>query len=108
ALGVWFLKKGLQMDERPKPAPIVARAPEPIAGPARVVVVHVTNLVTPSPPPPAYKLQGIYWRPTKPAAVVNGKTVYVGDRVDSARVTAIDQEGVTLLVEGKPKVLSLP
>jgi hypothetical protein len=53
-------------------------------------------------------LQGIYWRPFKPSAVVNGKTLDVGDRLEQARVTAIDQQSVTLTVDGKSKVLQLP
>jgi len=115
ALGVWFLFKGLQLHEQPKPAPgqhVVARAPEPAPKPIVAVTPTATNvpiLVPPQArPAPAYKLQGIYWRPTRPSAVVNGKTVYVGDRVEKARVTAIEQDSVTLNVDGATKVLELP
>jgi hypothetical protein len=111
-IGLWFLAKGLRMHEEPKPAPVVARAPEPAIS-APVVVVEVTNppaSVAPAQaaPQPVYKLQGIYWRPSKPSAVVNGKIVHVGDRIKNASVTAIDQESVTLKVDGQPDLLILP
>jgi hypothetical protein len=114
-LGVWFLIKGLQLHEQPKPAPaqtIVAREPEPAPKPVPAAAPANTVTVVPpapqAPPAPAYKLQGIYWRPTRPSAVVNGKTVYVGDRVEQARVTAIEQDTVTLSVNGRSKVLQIP
>lgn len=109
ALGLWFLAKGLRMDRSKKPGPLAARAADPVV-PAPVVVVKViTNSPLTAPAPqPAYKLQGIYWRPSNPSAVVNGKTVYVGDRVKNARVTAIDQESVTLKVDGRSSPLVLP
>ena len=112
ALGVWFLVKGLQITDQPKAAePVAARAPEPVAPtPAAVVVVVTNTVLAPAPvaPQPGFKLQGIYWRPSKPSAVINAKTVYVGDRVETARVTAIDQESVTITVDGQTKVLLLP
>lgn len=117
AIGLWFLVKGLQMDEQPKNLPaetVLARVPEadkPMAIPAPVVVVQPTNAPVATPMPAGervYKLQGIYWRPSRPSAVVNGKTVFVGDRVETARVTAIDQESVTLSVEGQSKTLLIP
>lgn len=117
ALGIWFLVKGLQMEEQPDTAPaetISARISEPmtpVSVPAPIIVVPPTN------PPPAiaaapvervFKLQGIFWRPSKPSAVINGKTVYIGDRVETARVTAVDQESVTLNVDGESKTLLIP
>ena len=114
ALGMWFVAKGLQLREQPKPKAleaVVARAPERAPTPVVIVVTNIQAAVAPAsaaPALPGFKLQGIYWRPTKPSAVVNGKTVYIGDRVETARVTAIDQEGVTLFVNGESKVLLLP
>jgi hypothetical protein len=116
ALGVWFLAKGLQLNEQPTPAPaettIAARALElaatPVHVPESVVATVATQPATENlPKDAAYKLQGIFWRPSKPSAVVNGKILYIGDRVEQARVTAIDQESVTLTVNGESKVLLL-
>ncbi len=118
ALGVWFLAKGLQMEDHLQPVPVevvtartsdpeVVESPKPVL---QAVVTAPTNqpVTAVAPPQPIYKLQGIYWRPLKPSAVINGKTLYVGDRVGIARVMAVDQEGVTLDVNGETKVLLLP
>ena len=123
ALGVWFLVKGLQMDEQPitvqaDATPIkevvAARAlepstPAPAPVPAIAAVQPATPPATNSLPAagPVFKLQGLYWRPSRPSAVVNGKTVYVGDHVETARVTAIDQQSVTLNLNGESKTLSV-
>lgn len=109
ALGVWFLVKGLQMTERTEvlAEPVVHARPVEI--PVRPPAPTNPPVAIPAPPPAAvYKLQGIYWRPSKPSAVINAKTVYIGDRVETARVTAINQESVTLTVDGQSKVLLLP
>jgi hypothetical protein len=57
----------------------------------------------PSPP----KLQGIFYRPDRPAAIVNGKTVFLGDQVGEFRVLAISAESVTLESAGQTNVLTL-
>lgn len=99
------------------PAPAVASAPEPAkpepatAAPAVVVPVPetnaalakvaetnlpaATNLVS-TPPPPAFKLQGIVYNSTRPWAIVNGKSVYRGDRVNDRQVKDI-QPGAVIL-----------
>ncbi len=41
------------------------------------------------------KIQGIIYG-AKPWAIVNGKTVYVGDRVDNFRVKEISPDSITL------------
>lgn len=58
-------------------------------------------------PPVTFKLQGIFYRPANPSAVVNAKTVFVGDRIANAKVKAIDRQSVTLDVAGETKVLTL-
>jgi hypothetical protein len=56
--------------------------------------------VVPEPPKPVVpKLQGIFFNPSRPSAVVNGKTVYVGSRAGEARdflVLEISRESVTV------------
>ncbi len=54
-----------------------------------------------------FKLQGIFYRPANPSAVVNSKTVYIGDTIASAKVKAIDHRSVTLDFAGGTKVLTL-
>lgn len=67
--------------------------------------------VTPSPQlpaRPALRLQGIVAHPTRPSAVINGKTVFVGDKLGDKRVVAIDSDTVTLGGSGQTNVLTLP
>jgi len=58
--------------------------------------------------PATFKLQGIFFRPANPSAVVNSKTVFVGDRIANAKVKAIDHQSVTLDIAGEIKLLTLP
>src|SRR4051812_28446487 len=61
-----------------------------------------------SPPAPTFKLQGIFYKPVQPLAMVNGRTVGVGEKVLNGRITAIRRESVSVSVDGKTKVLTLP
>jgi len=71
------------------------------------------SVATPVPEPPKPvppKLQGIFYNPTKPAAVVGGKSVYVGSRVGEARdflVLEITRESVTVANGSQTNVLVL-
>jgi hypothetical protein len=71
-----------------------------------------TNAVAapePKPQAPAYKLQSIFYRPKSPSAVVNGKTLFIGDRVGGARVVLIEPDAVTLVTStGQTNLLELP
>ena len=81
------------------------------SGPSEVIVdtkpTNAESVVT-EPPPPTFKLQGIFYRPSRPSAMVNSKTVFVGDKVGQAKVLAIGRDSVTLQSEGETKVLTLP
>lgn len=106
----------------PAPAPAVA---SPVAPPIQPVPSTVaTRPLTATPPAvpanpnpapapsaaqntfPALALQGIYYRPTRPAAVINSKTVYVGDRVANAKILAIDRREVTVQWKSEVRVLA--
>jgi hypothetical protein len=56
---------------------------------------------------PTFKLQAIFYRPNNPSAVVNSKTVSVGDLVLTGKVKAIDRQSVTIDVGGVIQVLTL-
>ena len=56
---------------------------------------------------PAVKLQGIFFRLKNPEAMVNGKTVRVGESVLGAKVTRIDRREVVVEWNGQSKTLSL-
>ena len=56
---------------------------------------------------PSLRLQGIFYRPGNSSAVVNSKTVFVGDTVANGKVTAIGRESVTIKLASETKVLTL-
>ena len=60
----------------------------------------------PSGPEPL-KLQGIFYRLSNPTALINGKTVGVGELVSGARVIRIEREAVTVERDGKVETLRL-
>ena len=55
----------------------------------------------------SFKLQGIFYSAKSPSAVINSKTVYVGDTIANAKVKAIGRQSVTLEQDGETKVLTL-
>ncbi|HEU5396446.1 MAG TPA: hypothetical protein VFV81_04710 [Verrucomicrobiae bacterium] len=76
----------------PPEAPVAA-AVIPVARatpPATNVSLAVSNAG------PMYKVQGIVFSPARPWAIINKQTVFVGDRVNGARVTVITRNSVTL------------
>jgi hypothetical protein len=67
-----------------------------------------TNMASVPAAPPTFKLQGVFYRPTNPSAVINGKVVYIGDKVEQARVLAIEKDEVLIEYKGQRTVLNLP
>jgi hypothetical protein len=64
---------------------------------------------TPKPEPVTYKLQGILFQPGHSSAVINGHTVYAGERVADARVVSVSVDTVVLVdVKGQTNILELP
>ena len=94
----------------PEPLPIQPAESVSNSTPAVTNAPSVSNEVAdvpPPPPPPEPKLQGILFDPTRPCAIVDGATVFVGDRTGEFRVTAISKDKVTLKSGTGIKVLSL-
>ena len=96
----------------PAPSPVVRQAvPPPAAIPAKPPMAAPKPAPAPPPKPvvaawPAdVKLMGIFYNKTNPQALMNGKTVSVGDEIDGIRVTKIDHDRVTLEWNGQVKVL---
>jgi putative nucleotidyltransferase with HDIG domain len=86
----------------PKPA-ISEPAPEPT--PAIASQDTVTNVPPASLPPkesaaPDFRLSCIIYTVTRPAAILNGETVHVGDQVSGATVISIGQTEVMLEING--------
>ncbi len=85
--------------------PADAAAPGPAATPATNTVAPVEQ---PKPAPLVYKLQGIFYQPNNPSAVINGKPVFPGSRVGDATVVAITQDSATIVtLSGRTNVLEL-
>jgi hypothetical protein len=56
---------------------------------------------------PTLKLQGLIWHPTRPSVVLNGKSLFVGEKVEQAVVQAITADSVTVVWRGEQRVLTL-
>ena len=59
------------------------------------------------PPPPPLKLQAVVYNPKRPSAMINGKTLFLGDRIREFRLVAIRQDSATLVAAGLTNVLTL-
>ena len=97
------------------PVMTVASAPPILAGTVAELVttektkpvpVDIRTLESPA-TFPKLKLQGIYFRRTNPSVLINGRTLFVGDRVDGARVVTVDRQTVTMEFSGQTNLLTL-
>lgn len=94
---------GLRVNQQP-PAP----APDPVEPAATADDPATAVGPAPEPPKPAFKLQGVAWNPLTPLAIVNKRTVGVGETVDGFRVDRITADGVVLVgPDGEPMELRL-
>jgi hypothetical protein len=95
----------LQAEARAVTEPVAEVVPvvEPVAAP--VVTNSEPEVV--EPPKPEFKLQGIFFNPARPSAVVNDRTVYVGDRISGLQVRAITPDAVVLTSASETNLLSL-
>lgn len=94
----------------PKPDPIISAQATAAAEPPAPVPENRQFAVEETSAPPieeVFRLQGIFFRPKRPSAVVNSQTIYIGDTVGSGKVKAITRDNVTLIVNGQDKVLTL-
>lgn len=86
----------------------VAAVPEGtnVAATDASAVTNPAPVVAP-PAPPALKLQGIFFRPSDPTAMINGKTVGVGEIASGAKVVKIERQQVTVERDGNREVLTM-
>src|SRR5215471_15193374 len=85
------------------------REPSPETVSPAVVTITATPTVAPKEiAKPAFRLNGIFYVASKPSAVVNGKTVFVGEQVNGAKVVSISRDSVTLDMNGELKIVSVP
>lgn len=92
------------------PAVTTSTAPPkpPVAREQDNVVVNSEVIAPPPPKPPPLKLQAIVFNPKRPSVVINGRTLFVGEKMGDARVVAIDQESATLVAAGWTNILTMP
>lgn len=91
----------------PAPTPPVTVAEPSPAAPAMVENLEPAVAAGESLKPAPLKLQGIFFNPKNPSAVVNGKTVYLGERVGGFFVLAMSPSSVTFANSTTTNVLSL-
>lgn len=117
ALGLATLLVLIVLQARHEVLPVAARVVDPPLTPAPVAVIeHPEEPNTNSYPvaaaevvaPPSVKLQGIFFNPQNPSAILDGKTVYLGDRIPGGfRVLGITPTSVTIANPTGTNVLSL-
>jgi hypothetical protein len=66
-----------------------------------------TNVIAQVEKPAPLRLQGIVYTPNHSSAVINGKSLFVGDRIRDLRVVAISRNSVTLSAGTQKQVLTL-
>jgi HD-like signal output (HDOD) protein len=88
-------------------APPVVTASAPPLPPPTVEKPVVAAPVVATPPPNPFanvRVQGIFYRTASPLAIINNRTVGVGDQFNGIQVVGIDQHSVTLVQNGERKV----
>jgi hypothetical protein len=94
------------------PTVVLASAP-PVTAPAPTVAPAPAPAPEADPParpaeaawPVRLKVTGIFFRKNNPLALINAKTVGIGDEIDGIRVTKIESDRVTVEWNGKVKEL---
>lgn len=84
---------------RSQPVPPRAATTPPSAAPASVGSRPAPAVVS-APPAQTYKLGGIIYRVSKPSAVINNRTVFIGERVGNGRVKSITRDAVAIEFPG--------
>lgn len=70
-------------------------------------VSDTNSAVATEPAPPPLKLQGIVYNPRRPSALINGRVVFVGDRIRDLKISAIHADNVVLTGVGRTNLLNL-
>jgi hypothetical protein len=81
-----------------------AGAPDAGVNPTPAIGTPPPTAVAPSGGP---KLQGIFYSANNASAIINGKTVKVGDEVDGLKVVAITQQAVRVEIAGQARELRM-
>jgi hypothetical protein len=85
-----------------------ALAPAVAAAPQQADNTNILTAAQPVIPKPApLRLQGIVYDLKRPSAVINGKTLFLRDRIGEFRVAAIRQDSVTVVSVSRTNLLTL-
>lgn len=113
----WLIYEGWRGKTEFPASGVTATARESAVAPTpsnQLTTVIATNVSTNSqatvpaePQFPALKLQGVFYRPGNPSAIINSKTVYRGQKIDDARVISIGKSNVTVEWKGERRVLTV-
>ena len=86
----------------PTPTPSPTATPKSAAGGSQQVTVQPTPVSLPD-----LRLDGVFWSPTRPLAIVNRQLLRAGEWIAGARVVQIDRETVYLNYQGYSLKLEL-
>ena len=93
------------------PAPAAA-VPPPAAPAPAVPADSGLSVVTPTAveeiPQSLPRLQAVVSHPTRPSAIIGGKSLFVGDRLGDLCLIAVGRASVTVTINGRTNVLLLP
>ena len=93
----------------PASVPVSAASSNPAPATATKLVAVAAAPVVPAPPVkfPPLRLQSIFYRPSNPSVIINGKTLYLSDEIQGVIVADISLASVTLVLSGQTNVLTL-
>jgi len=91
----------------PSKNPVQAASNAATKSPVVVSTQAVVAAVPVGPKFPELKLGAIYFRLRGPTAVINGKTVNLGDEIDGVKVTQIQRTSVEIEFHGQKKTLTM-
>lgn len=90
----------------PQPEPVPEPVPPPVSAPEPVVVpAEIPKPV--APPPPLPRLQAIIFSPANPSAIIDGKTLFVGEQFGDMLLVAVTQNSATLVGNGRTNRLTI-
>jgi hypothetical protein len=105
---------------RPEPVALPPTPPPPVAvltspTPPPTVEAPPETVATNTPPPaevvqakpPPLKLQGIVFDPSRPSVVINGQTLFIGERLGEFQVVVITPRSATVVSSAATNVLAL-
>lgn len=79
---------------------VVSSSVAPTSTPSAIPVTGTESVSLP-------KLQGIFFRLKRPTALIDGRSVSLGDEINGYRVTRIERESVKLVAAGRTNILAL-